>query len=76
MLSNDRIPGIIYGWHVVESMFMPSSIKVTERMPYARETHLSPGIFFFFVSSKLATLDGVRSTKTSFILKTYKEKKN
>ena len=27
----------------------------------------------FFVSSKLATLDGVRSTKTSFILKTYKE---
>lgn len=27
----------------------------------------------FFVSSKLATLEGVRSTKTSFILKTYKE---
>lgn len=27
----------------------------------------------FFVSSKLATLDGVRSTKTCFILKTYKE---
>lgn len=26
-----------------------------------------------FVSSKLATLDGVRSTKTSFILKKYKE---
>ena len=26
-----------------------------------------------FVSSKLATLEGVRSTKTSFILKTYKE---
>lgn len=26
-----------------------------------------------FVSNKLATLDGVRSTKTSFILKTYKE---
>ena len=26
-----------------------------------------------FVSSKLATLDGVRSTKTCFILKTYKE---
>lgn len=27
----------------------------------------------FFVSSKLATLEGVRSTKTSFILKNYKE---
>ena len=27
----------------------------------------------FFVSSKLATLEGVRSTKTCFILKTYKE---
>lgn len=27
----------------------------------------------FFVSSKLATLDGVNSTKTSFILKKYKE---
>jgi DNA-binding Lrp family transcriptional regulator len=27
----------------------------------------------FFVSSKLATLEGVRSTKTHFILKTYKE---
>ena len=27
----------------------------------------------FFVSSKLATLNGVRSTKTSFILKKYKE---
>lgn len=27
----------------------------------------------FFVSSKLSTLDGVRSTKTHFILKTYKE---
>lgn len=27
----------------------------------------------FFVSSKLATLNGVRSTKTHFILKTYKE---
>ncbi|MBQ1948548.1 MAG: Lrp/AsnC family transcriptional regulator [Treponema sp.] len=27
----------------------------------------------FFVSSKLATLNGVRSTKTCFILKTYKE---
>lgn len=26
-----------------------------------------------FVSSKLSTLEGVRSTKTSFILKTYKE---
>ena len=28
----------------------------------------------FFVSSKLSTLEGVRSTKTHFILKTYKEK--
>ena len=27
----------------------------------------------FFVSSKLSTLEGVRSTKTHFILKTYKE---
>lgn len=27
----------------------------------------------FFVSNKLATLEGVRSTKTCFILKTYKE---
>ncbi|MBQ9239316.1 MAG: Lrp/AsnC family transcriptional regulator [Treponema sp.] len=27
----------------------------------------------FFVSGKLATIDGVRSTKTHFILKTYKE---
>lgn len=27
----------------------------------------------FFVSSKLSTLNGVRSTKTHFILKTYKE---
>ncbi|MCR5288703.1 MAG: Lrp/AsnC family transcriptional regulator [Treponema sp.] len=27
----------------------------------------------FFVSSKLSTIDGVRSTKTHFILKTYKE---
>ncbi|WP_318677380.1 Lrp/AsnC family transcriptional regulator [Treponema sp.] len=27
----------------------------------------------FFVSNKLATMDGVRSTKTCFILKTYKE---
>lgn len=27
----------------------------------------------FFVSSKLATMEGVRSTKTCFILKTYKE---
>ena len=27
----------------------------------------------FFVSGKLSTLEGVRSTKTCFILKTYKE---
>ena len=27
----------------------------------------------FFVARKLSTLDGVRSTKTHFILKTYKE---
>jgi DNA-binding Lrp family transcriptional regulator len=27
----------------------------------------------FFVSNKLSTLEGVRSTKTHFILKTYKE---
>ena len=26
-MSNDRIPGIIYGWHVVLPMFMPSSVN-------------------------------------------------
>ena len=65
----DALADRIYRFPQVKSLFLMSGgydFKVIIEGDSLQEVA-------FFVSSKLATLDGVRSTKTSFILKTYKE---
>lgn len=65
----DAIADRIYRFPQVKSLYLMSGgydLKVIIEGDNLQEVA-------FFVSSKLATLDGVRSTKTHFILKTYKE---
>ena len=65
----DAIADRIYRFPQVKSLYLMSGgydLKVIIEGDSLQEVA-------FFVSSKLATLDGVRSTKTHFILKTYKE---
>lgn len=65
----DAIADRIYRFPQVKSLYLMSGgydLKVIIEGDSLKEVA-------FFVSSKLATLDGVRSTKTHFILKTYKE---
>lgn len=65
----DALADRIYRFPQVKSLFLMSGgydFKVIIEGDSLQEVA-------FFVSSKLATLDGVRSTKTCFILKTYKE---
>ncbi len=65
----DAIADRIYRFPQVKSLYLMSGgydFKVVVEGDSLQEVA-------FFVSSKLATLEGVRSTKTSFILKTYKE---
>src|SRR5574344_2817561 len=65
----DAIADRIYRFPQVKSLYLMSGgydLKVIIEGDTLKEVA-------FFVSSKLSTLDGVRSTKTHFILKTYKE---
>ena len=65
----DALADRIYRFPQVKSLFLMSGgydFKVIIEGDSLQEVA-------FFVSSKLATLEGVRSTKTFFILKTYKE---
>lgn len=65
----DAIADKIYRFPQVKSLYLMSGgydLKVIIEGDSLQEVA-------FFVSSKLATLEGVRSTKTCFILKTYKE---
>ena len=65
----DALADRIYRFPQVKSLFLMSGgydFKVIVEGDSLQNVAL-------FVSSKLATLEGVRSTKTSFILKTYKE---
>ncbi|MBQ1629778.1 MAG: Lrp/AsnC family transcriptional regulator [Treponema sp.] len=65
----DALADRIYRFPQVKSLFLMSGgydFKVIIEGDSLQEVA-------FFVSSKLATLEGVRSTKTCFILKTYKE---
>ncbi|MDY2825428.1 MAG: Lrp/AsnC family transcriptional regulator, partial [Treponema sp.] len=65
----DSLADRIYRFPQVKSLFLMSGgydFKVIIEGDSLQEVA-------FFVSSKLATLEGVRSTKTCFILKTYKE---
>lgn len=65
----DAIADRIYRFPQVKSLYLMSGgydLKVIIEGDNLKEVA-------FFVSSKLSTLEGVRSTKTHFILKTYKE---
>lgn len=65
----DALADRIYRFPQVKSLFLMSGgydFKVIIEGDSLQEVA-------FFVSSKLATLEGVRATKTCFILKTYKE---
>lgn len=65
----DAIADRIYRFPQVRSLYLMSGgydLKVVIEGDNLREVAM-------FVSEKLSTLDGVRSTKTSFILKKYKE---
>mgnify|MGYP003486457989 FL=1 len=65
----DAIADRIYRFPQVRSLYLMSGgydLKVMIEGDNLREVAM-------FVSEKLSTLDGVRSTKTSFILKKYKE---
>lgn len=65
----DSLADRIYRFPQVKSLFLMSGgydFKVIIEGDSLQEVA-------FFVSNKLATLEGVRSTKTCFILKTYKE---
>lgn len=65
----DAIADRIYRFPQVRSLYLMSGgydLKVIIEGDSLREVAM-------FVSEKLSTLDGVRSTKTSFILKKYKE---
>ena len=65
----DAIADKIYRFPQVKSLYLMSGgydLKVIIEGDSLQEVA-------FFVSNKLATLEGVRSTKTCFILKTYKE---
>lgn len=65
----DAIADRIYRFPQVKSLYLMSGgydLKVIIEGDTLQEVA-------FFVSRKLSTLDGVRSTKTHFILKTYKE---
>ena len=65
----DAIADRIWRFPQVKSLYLMSGgydLKVIIEGETLKEVAL-------FVSSKLSTLDGVRSTKTHFILKTYKE---
>lgn len=65
----DRLADKIYRFPQVKSLYLMSGgydLKVIIEGDSLQEVA-------FFVSNKLATMDGVRSTKTCFILKTYKE---
>ncbi len=65
----DTLADRIYRFPQVKSLFLMSGgydFKVIIEGDSLQEVA-------FFVSNKLATLEGVRSTKTCFILKTYKE---
>jgi DNA-binding Lrp family transcriptional regulator len=65
----DAIADRIYRFPQVKSLYLMSGgydLKVIIEGDSLKEVA-------FFVSSKLSTLEGVRSTKTHFILKTYKE---
>ena len=65
----DAIADRIYRFPQVRSLYLMSGgydLKVVIEGNNLREVAM-------FVSEKLSTLDGVRSTKTSFILKKYKE---
>ncbi|MDD7699395.1 MAG: Lrp/AsnC ligand binding domain-containing protein, partial [Spirochaetia bacterium] len=65
----DAIADRIYRFPQVKSVYLMSGgydLKVIIEGDSLQEVA-------FFVSGKLSTLEGVRSTKTCFILKTYKE---
>jgi len=65
----DAIADRIYRFPQVKSLYLMSGgydLKVVIEGDDLREVAL-------FVAQKLSTLEGVRSTKTNFILKTYKE---
>ena len=65
----DAIADRIYRFPQVKSLYLMSGgydLKVVIEGSNLKEVAL-------FVSEKLSTLEGVRSTKTTFILKTYKE---
>ena len=65
----DALADRIYRFPQVKSLYLMSGgydLKVLIEGNDLKEVAL-------FVSEKLSTLDGVRSTKTNFILKTYKE---
>ena len=65
----DALADRIYRFPQVKSLYLMSGgydLKVVIEGNDLKEVAL-------FVSEKLSTLDGVRSTKTNFILKTYKE---
>ena len=65
----DGIADRIYRFPQVKSLYLMSGgydLKVVIEGSNLKEVAL-------FVSEKLSTLEGVRSTKTTFILKTYKE---
>ncbi len=65
----DAIADRIYRFPQVKSLYLMSGgydLKVVIEGANLKEVAL-------FVSEKLSTLEGVRSTKTTFILKTYKE---
>ena len=65
----DAIADRIYRFPQVKSLYLMSSgydLKVLIEGDNLKDVAL-------FVSEKLSTLEGVRSTKTNFVLKTYKE---
>lgn len=65
----DKIADRIYRFPQVKSVYLMSGgydFMVTIEGDSLKEVGL-------FVSEKLSTIEGVRSTKTSFVLKTYKE---
>jgi len=65
----DAIADRIYRFPQVKSLYLMSGgydLKVLIEGDNLKDVAL-------FVSEKLSTLDGVRSTKTNFVLKTYKE---
>ena len=66
----DAIADRIYRFPQVKSLYLMSGgydLKVLIEGDNLKDVAL-------FVSEKLSTLEGVRSTKTNFVLKTYKEK--